>query len=97
MLLRAQGINANGTLPTVAVTWAQNPHVTDEILTAAVVKAKAALKRQGRADEVSVAYLEPIVVQLLDAPPQAQANGYAYGRPEKFDPVAHVNRNRTKP
>lgn len=93
MLLRAQQVQGvTAMLPTVAVTWAQNPRVTDEILNAAVAKAKATLARQGRGDEVSVAYLEPIVAQLLASPTLVHAT--PPGRPEKFNPTAYVNRNR---
>jgi uncharacterized protein YdaU (DUF1376 family) len=74
MLLRAQGVTGvNGTHPTVAVTWAQDGRVTDTMLTEAVTKAKASLGKQGRPDKVPVSYLEPIVVQLLAAPPQNAA------------------------
>jgi hypothetical protein len=93
MLLRAQGIAADGMHPTVACTWAQNERVTDLVLNAAIVKAKATLERQGRGGDVSIAYLEPIVVQILAAPPTPPHAAHP-GRPEKFDPVAHVNRNR---
>jgi uncharacterized protein YdaU (DUF1376 family) len=96
MLLRAQQVqDVTAMHPTVACTWAQNERVTDAVLNAAIAKAKATLSRQNRADDVSIGYLEPIVAQLLAAPPQH--NGHAYAPAEKFNPTAYVNRNRIKP
>jgi uncharacterized protein YdaU (DUF1376 family) len=77
--------------PDVAVTWAQDERVTDELLLAAVAKAKESL-----GDEPFHApYLRPIVVELL-SPPAAKHPQQAAGsaRADPFDPVAHVNRNR---
>jgi hypothetical protein len=82
MLLNAQGIDATAMHPTV-------------VLNTAIAKAKATLERQGRGD-VSIGYLEPIVAQLLAAPPTL-AYAAQPGRPEKFNPTAYVNRNRIKP
>lgn len=74
--------------PDVAVTWAQDDRVTDELLLAAVAKAKESL-----GDEpFQSAYLRPIIVDLLNPPAAKRAT--STGRPEKFDPVAYVNRNR---
>jgi len=50
--------------PAVAVTWAQDERVTDELLLAAVARAKESL-----GDEpFQVPYLSPIVVELLNPP-----------------------------
>ena len=50
--------------PDVAVTWAQDERVTDELLLAAVAKAKESL-----GDEPFHApYLRPIIVELLNPP-----------------------------
>jgi len=72
LLLRAQGVQATSQNPIVAVTWAQNPKVTDEVLNVAITKAKAA-----KGDKpVPLAYLVPIVEQELEtqaAPPPAPA------------------------
>lgn len=96
MLLRAQQVqDVTSMHPTVACTWAQNDLVTDAVLNAAIAKAKGTLSRQGRGDDVSIGYLEPIVAQLLAAPPTSPQA--APGRPEKFNPTAYVNRNRIKP
>lgn len=54
--------------PDVAVTWAQDERVTDELLLAAVAKAKESL-----GDEPFHApYLRPIIVELLNPPAQKQ-------------------------
>lgn len=74
LLLRAQGVNVTAANPLVAVTWGQNPKVTDDVLNIAVAKAKATLEKQGRAESPSEHYLKPIVEQLIaqqDAPPPA--------------------------
>lgn len=71
LLLRAQKVNVTPSNPIVAVTWAQNPKVTDDVLNIAVAKAKATLEKQGRG-AVSESYLVPIVEQIIaqqDAPP----------------------------
>lgn len=72
LMLRAQRIEVTSQNPLVAVTWAQNPLVTDELLNVAVAKAKAA-----KPDEaIPVKYLARIVDQLLAdqaAPPPAAA------------------------
>ena len=82
--------------PTVAVTWAQDQRVTDDVLNVAIAKAKATFKRQNRTDDVSIGYLEPIVAQLLASPP-VLVHASPSARPEKFNPTAYVNRNRIKP
>jgi hypothetical protein len=95
LLLRAQGIQVTAQNPVVAVTWAMNPKVTDDVLNRAVAKAKAA-----KGDSpVPIGYLFPIVEQLLQAQdaPDAPVRTAPTGRSEKFDPVAHVNRNRRAP
>jgi hypothetical protein len=72
LLLRAQGVVTTTQNPIVAVTWAQNPKVTDEVLNVAIIKAKAAKPDQ----TIPVAYLAPIVEQELQtqaAPPPAPA------------------------
>jgi hypothetical protein len=73
LLLRAQGVLATAQHPTVCVTWAQNPKVTDDVLNIAIAKAKTA-----KGDKpVPLAYLVPIVEQELqaqDAPPQTPAS-----------------------
>jgi hypothetical protein len=95
LLLRAQGIQTTAQNPVVAVTWAQNPKVTDDVLNRAIAKAKAA-----KGDSpVPLGYLFPIVEQLLQAPEaqDAPVRTAPAGRPEKFDPIAHVNRNRRAP
>lgn len=54
--------------PDVAVTWAQDERVTDELLLAAVAKAKESL-----GDEpFHSAYLRPIIVELLNPPAPKQ-------------------------
>jgi uncharacterized protein YdaU (DUF1376 family) len=54
--------------PDVAVTWAQDERVTDELLLAAVARAKESL-----GDEpFHVPYLRPIVVELLNPPAPKQ-------------------------
>lgn len=60
--------------PDVAVTWAQDPRVTDTLLLAAVAKAKDSL-----GDEpFHVPYLRPIIVELLNPPaPRAAAPAQA--------------------
>lgn len=76
LLLRAQGVNVTAANPLVAVTWAQNPKVTDDVLNIAVAKAKATLEKQGRTDAPGESYLKPIIEQLLaqqDAPAPAAA------------------------
>lgn len=55
--------------PDVAVTWAQDERVTDELLLAAVGKAKETLGDQ----PFQIPYLRPIVVELLN-PPEAKAS-----------------------
>jgi hypothetical protein len=70
LLLRAQGVQATSQNPIVAVTWAENPKVTDELLNVAITKAKAA--KPG--EQIPVKYLARIVENLLaeqDAPPPA--------------------------
>lgn len=72
LLLRAQGVQVTSQHPVVAVTWAQNPKVTDEVLNVAVMKAKAAKPDQ----VIPIAYIVPIVEQELQtqaAPPPAPA------------------------
>lgn len=61
LLLRAQGVITTAQNPIVAVTWAQNPKITDEVLNVAIIKAKAA--KPG--ESIPVKYLAPIVDQLL--------------------------------
>jgi hypothetical protein len=92
LLLRAQGIQTTAQNPVVAVTWAQNPKVTDDVLNVAIAKAKAA---KGESP-VPLGYLFPIVEQLLQAQ-DAPARTAPASRTEKFDPIAHVNRNRRAP
>lgn len=50
--------------PDVAVTWAQDERVTDTLLLAAVARAKESLGNE----PFQVAYLRPIVVELLNPP-----------------------------
>ena len=72
LLLRAQGVIATAQHPIVAVTWAQNPKVTDEVLNVAIIKAKTAKPDKA----IPLAYLVPIVEQELEtqaAPPPAPA------------------------
>lgn len=52
--------------PDVATTWAQDERVTDELLLAAVAKAKESLGDES----FQTAYLRPIVVELLNPPAQ---------------------------
>lgn len=54
--------------PDVATTWAQDERVTDELLLAAVAKAKESLGNE----PFHVPYLRPIVVELLNPPAQKQ-------------------------
>jgi hypothetical protein len=86
LLLRAQGVNVTAMNPLVAVTWAQNPKCTDDILNIAVAKAKATLEKQGRAENPSEHYLKPIIEQLLaqqDAPPASAATPRPAAPPRK--------------
>jgi hypothetical protein len=72
LLLRAQGVQATSQNPIVAVTWAQNPKVTDEVLNVAIAKAKGA--KPG--EVIPLRYLLRIVDQELEAqaaPPPAAA------------------------
>lgn len=68
ILLRGYGINATSQNPLVCLDWAENPNVTDEIITLAAVKARTALPDQPR---INVNYLKPIVADLLN-PPEAK-------------------------
>lgn len=66
--------------PDVAVTWAQDERVTDELLLAAVARAKESL-----GDEpFQVPYLRPIMVELLNPPPpkepKPKADDWAWKR-----------------
>lgn len=68
LLLRSQNVQATSQNPVVAVTWAQNPKVTDEVLNVAIAKAKAVKP----SEQIPVNYLARIVEQELiaqDAPP----------------------------
>ena len=64
ILLRGHGIDATAANPIVCVEWAENPKVTDDLLTLAAVKARTAKPDQ----RISVNYLKPIVAELLAAP-----------------------------
>jgi len=67
--------------PAVAVTWAQDKRVTDELLLAAVARAKESL-----GDEpFQVPYLSPIVVELLNppAPKPAKVDNHAWRRSDQ--------------
>lgn len=64
ILLRAGGIDATPANPLVCLDWAENPKVTDDVLSLAVVKARTAKPDQ----RISVNYLKPIVAELLAAP-----------------------------
>lgn len=61
LLLRAQGVQATSQNPIVAVTWAENPLVTDELLNVAIAKAKAA--KPG--EQIPLRYLARIVETML--------------------------------
>ena len=63
LLLRAQGVQATSQNPTVCVTWANDPKVTDEVLNVAITKAKAAKPNQ----QIPVNYLARIVEGELTA------------------------------
>lgn len=65
ILLRAGGIDATSQNPLVCLDWAENPKVTDELLSLAVVKARAAKPDQAR---IHVNYLKNIVAELVAAP-----------------------------
>lgn len=88
LMLRAQGVITTAQNPIVAVTWAQNPNVTDEVLNVAIIKAKAA--KPG--ETIPVKYLERIVDQLLTeqaAPPPAPgkpAQPIQIRKPQGMDP-----------
>jgi len=61
LLVRAQGVQATSQNPIIAVTWAQDPKVTDEVLNVAITKARAS-----KGDKpIPLAYLVPIVEQEL--------------------------------
>lgn len=66
--------------PDVAVTWAQDERVTDELLLAAVAKAKESLGDES----FHTAYLRPIVVELLNPPapkqPKKREDDWAWKR-----------------
>lgn len=64
--------------PDVAVTWAQDERVTDELLLAAVARAKESLG----VEPFQVPYLRPIVVELLNppAPKKPKTDTYAWKR-----------------
>lgn len=64
--------------PDVAATWAQDERVTDELLLAAVSKARDSLGTE----PFQTAYLRPIVVDLLNppAPKAAKTNDWAWKR-----------------
>ena len=72
LLLRAQGVQTTSQNPIVAVTWAQDPKVTDEVLNVAIAKAKQAKPNEA----IPLKYLAKIVEQMLAdqaAPPPAPA------------------------
>ena len=72
LLLRAQGVQTTSQNPIVAVTWAQDPKVTDEVLNVAIAKAKQAKPNEA----IPLKYLARIVEQMLAdqaAPPPAPA------------------------
>lgn len=90
VLLRRRGVSANSTHPDVR-DWAERK-VPHSVIEEAVALAK---DRKGNAS-IPPGYLRPIIDQLLaeasrTATPSAQG---ATTRPAKFDPTAHVNRNR---
>lgn len=68
-LLRAAGVaKVTAFHPDVAVTWAQNERVTDQLLASAV-----ALAKESKGDvPIPIGYLKPIIAELLN-PPEAKA------------------------
>jgi len=89
--LRKLGVNALFTHPAVQ-DWTAKA-VPFEILAAAVAKAR---ESKGAAT-IPPNYLVGIVNELLNPPTAAQPRASPVHRTEKFDPVAHVNRNRKQP
>jgi hypothetical protein len=66
--------------PDVAVTWAQDERVTDQVLLAAVARAKESLG----AEPFQPPYLRPIIVELLN-PVERRAAPRADGQSQKFN------------
>lgn len=88
--LRKLGVNALFTHPAVQDWTAKG--VPIEILTAAVARAR---ETKGDAT-IPPNYLVGIVDELLNPPAMTQPRA-SPARTAKFDPVAHVNRNRIRP
>ncbi|WP_081768984.1 DUF1376 domain-containing protein [Herbaspirillum sp. RV1423] len=72
VLLRAKGIKPFTFAHPLAVEWADNPKITDDILIAAVEQAR---QYKGDAD-ISPNYLKPIIADLLNPPAQREDNAW---------------------
>jgi len=87
--LRKLGVDATFTHPAV-LDWAER-QIAPEVMDAAVDLAR---EQKGPTAKIPANYLVPIVEKLLNPPPAAPIRSAPAGRPEKFNPTAHVNRNR---